>query len=99
MPTQPVDFAQIELEWLPESPRPALNGGEPESAAYRPPGPTGARYTRYSQAIRALAPPTLFENRGSYRLLDLDWQTDGGRMTFRLHDVLRHGRRLRGLGA
>jgi hypothetical protein len=49
MPTQPVDFAQIKLAWLPESPRPALNGGEPQSAACRPHGPTGARYTRYSQ--------------------------------------------------
>ncbi len=82
MPAAPVDLSGIELSWLPNTTPPLLNGGEPESAPYRPVGPSGTRYTRYSQAIRALAPPTLFENRGSYRLLDLSWHADAGRMTF-----------------
>lgn len=82
MPSEPVDLAQIELSWLPGAAPPVLNGSEPESAPSRPHGPTGARYTRYSQAIRALAAPSLFENRGSYRLLDLSWDASGGRMAF-----------------
>jgi hypothetical protein len=82
MPAEPVPLDSIELDWLPDAPQPAVNGSEPASAPSRPHGPTGERYARYSQAIRALASPALFENRGSYRLLNLDWSTGTGRMTY-----------------
>lgn len=44
--------------------------------------PTGVRYNRYSSAVRAIAAPSLFENRGSYRLLGLDSHDDSVHMTF-----------------
>jgi hypothetical protein len=39
-------------------------------------------YKRYTQAIRDLEHPRLFENRASWRIVDLDWQADKGHMTF-----------------
>lgn len=82
MPAEPVPLESIELAWKGEAVPPVLNGGEVESSATRPHGPRGERFARYSQAIRALASPALFENRGSYRLLDLDWSSGHGRMTY-----------------
>jgi hypothetical protein len=82
MPAAPMDLDAVELSWTDGAPEPSVVGTDPETAPYKPPGPGGVRYTRYSQAIRALAKPTLFENRGSYRLLDLAWDSAGGRMEF-----------------
>jgi hypothetical protein len=82
MPAEPVPLDSLELTWLPEAAAPIVDGGEAISAPYRPHGPTGERYGRYSQALRALASPALFENRVSYRLLDLDWTGAAGRMAF-----------------
>jgi hypothetical protein len=82
MPAEPVPLDSIELEWNAAAVPPEVGGSEPESARTRPHGPTGERYAKYSQAIRALASPALFENRGSYRLLDLDWSSGNGRMTY-----------------
>ena len=42
--------------------------------------PHGGRYPRYCHAIRDLDPPSLFENRASYRLLDLG--CDGSHQTY-----------------
>jgi hypothetical protein len=82
MPAAPVELGVIELEWLADTRPPAISGGEPETEPCRPYGPTGARYSRYSQAVRALAAPALFENRGSYRLLGLSWAGDAPRLAF-----------------
>ncbi|WP_051194480.1 helix-turn-helix domain-containing protein [Nocardia jiangxiensis] len=80
----PVDLETIELGFDADAPDPEINGGEVESEAYRPPRPNGDRYSRYSQAVRAIAQPALFENRTSYRLLDVDFSAAGGRMGFGL---------------
>lgn len=82
MPSQPVDLAAVELSWFGDAGPPAITSTAPEAARYRAAGSDGQPYNRYSQAIRALAPPSLFENRGSYRLLDLSWDAAGGRMRF-----------------
>jgi hypothetical protein len=82
MPAEPVPLESIELDWHADIAPPLINGSEPVSASYRPHGPTGERYGRYSQAIRALASPALFENRGSYRLLDLAWSGASGHMSY-----------------
>ncbi|MBV9010972.1 MAG: hypothetical protein JO272_02775 [Pseudonocardiales bacterium] len=37
---------------------------------------------RYSHALRDLARPKLLDNRVSYRLLDVEWTTTGGRLGF-----------------
>jgi hypothetical protein len=81
LPPQPVPLDRIEMQWSEAQP-PMISGAEEHSVACRPHGPTGDRYARYSQAIRGLASPALFENRVSYRLLDLNWALDGGRMAF-----------------
>jgi hypothetical protein len=82
MPSEPVPFSAIELSWREHAQPPMVVGSEPASAPYRPHSPSGERYSRYSQAIRAIAAPALFENRASYRLLDLDWSSAGGRMSY-----------------
>lgn len=82
MPPSPVDLSAIELSWKQDAVPPEVNGQEAEAAAYRAAGPEGEPYRRYSQAISALARPALFDNRGSYRLLDLAWDAGGGRMSF-----------------
>lgn len=82
LPDAPVDFADIELAWVEDDPSATVTGTEPESEGVRPLAPSGGRYERYSRAIRDLAPPTLFENRPGYRLLDVGWGSQGGLLTF-----------------
>ena len=82
MPAEPLPFSAIELSWREHAEPPMVVGSEPASAPYRPHSPSGERYSRYSQAIRAIAAPSLFENRASYRLLDLDWSSAGGQMSY-----------------
>jgi transcriptional regulator with XRE-family HTH domain len=71
VPAQPVDIRALELTWTDESVPCAIAGGEAESEDCRPLMPHGGRYPRYCHAIRDLDPPSLFENRVSYRLLDV----------------------------
>ena len=83
MPT-PIDIGAIELE-LDDTPCAQMfDGSELQAAPCRPLRANGLRYNRYSQAIRAIARPSLFENRTSYRLLDAAFDQSGGRMTFGL---------------
>jgi transcriptional regulator with XRE-family HTH domain len=71
MPAEPMDLGGLKLTWADDSPAPAVTGVEAESERCRPLMPHGGRYPRYCHAIRDLDPPSLFENRVSYRLLDL----------------------------
>jgi transcriptional regulator with XRE-family HTH domain len=82
MPEEPVDLSAIELSWVGDAAPATVSGTAPEGAAYRGQGQDGQPYHRYSQAIRALASPSLFENRGSYRLLGLRWDSAGAQMRF-----------------
>ncbi|MFC9897273.1 hypothetical protein ACFVMC_26590 [Nocardia sp. NPDC127579] len=84
MAPAPIDLDSVELDFDAAAPPPMFDGSEPESEANRPVRPNGVRYGRYSQAIRAIARPTLFENRTSYRLLDASFSEGGGRMSFGL---------------
>jgi hypothetical protein len=61
-----------------------VRGDEPEVWSVLPLRAPGKRYGRYTSATRYIDPPSLFENRPSYRLLDLSWQRDAGRMSFGL---------------
>ncbi|QNA74174.1 helix-turn-helix transcriptional regulator [Streptomyces sp. So13.3] len=69
--SEPIDFAEIDLAWLPKTEAPKVLGNEPQSEGVRPLSPRGARFDRYSQAIRMIDRPSLFENRPSFRLLDV----------------------------
>lgn len=78
----PVDLARVELAWSDGQVPVEVTGTERESRHARPLLSAEQRYRRYSQAIRDLDRPRLFENRLSYRLLDVAWAESGGRLTF-----------------
>lgn len=80
IPNTPVDLTEIHLTHLTDPPAPAVDGTEAASAHVRPSATLTRPYARYTQAIRDLAHPRLFDNRASWRLLDLDW--DAAQMSF-----------------
>jgi transcriptional regulator with XRE-family HTH domain len=83
LPTEPLDMFAIELDWMDEPSQPQVHGTEPQTSHVRPPLAPGRRYSHYTHAIRDLERPSLFENRGSYRLLGVDWTNGGsGRLSF-----------------
>jgi transcriptional regulator with XRE-family HTH domain len=82
MPTRPIALDAIELEWSVRVPPVIVTGTEPEAHATLPLWAPGHRFNRYTAAIRYLDAPSLFENRASYRLLDLELSGDSPRMTF-----------------
>jgi transcriptional regulator with XRE-family HTH domain len=60
--SQPVDLDAITLTYNGAAASPAVKGNEPFANHVRPLHAIGGRYQRYSQAIRDIARPTLFEN-------------------------------------
>jgi transcriptional regulator with XRE-family HTH domain len=82
MPAEPTDIGALKLVWAEESVPCAVTGGEAESERSRPLMPHGGRYPRYCHAIRDLDPPSLFENRVSYRLLDVACDRSHQRQTY-----------------
>ena len=77
----PVPLDDIELEFIPR-PQPAEAGpalGE-VVAPLLPERPDGTRYRCYSDALRDLAAPAMFENRPTYRLIEAD--LGKGRLAF-----------------
>jgi hypothetical protein len=82
LPAEPVELGAVALEYDADATDPELDGTEPETAHVRPSATLVRRYQRYIQAIRDLDHPRLFENRLSWRLLDLAWQQGKGRLLF-----------------
>ncbi|MBF6343413.1 helix-turn-helix domain-containing protein [Nocardia cyriacigeorgica] len=80
----PVDLDAVRLTLAEDVAEPILNGGENETEPYRPQRSPGDRPSKYSQVIRSVAQPALFENRTSYRLTDATFDASGGQMTFGL---------------
>lgn len=67
---EPLELGSLELR-LDEGLQTAeVDGSELESEATRPLRVAGLRFERYTSAIKHLSPPTLFESRPSYRLLN-----------------------------
>ncbi|MFB6392662.1 helix-turn-helix transcriptional regulator [Polymorphospora lycopeni] len=81
LPDAPVDLATIRLVEDPHAAPPVMDGTESETGLVRPQQTLVRQYSRYTHAIRDLARPRLFENRLSWRLLDVDW-SNGGRLGF-----------------
>jgi transcriptional regulator with XRE-family HTH domain len=81
IPPVPVDLADVELGWSDEHAPAEVVGTEPEASSTRPLMALDRRYERYTRAMRDIDPPTLFENRIGYRLLDVRWEP-AGRMLF-----------------
>ena len=85
-PAAPVPLHDIELEFThprgthtrgtpPRTPDPGLSapaGVESPAGAELPVRPDGSRYRSYSDALRDLAAPAVFENRPTYRLTEAD---------------------------
>lgn len=72
MPAAPVRLENIRLEWTTNPGPISVTGTEPEAAHVLPLRAPGRRFDRYTSAIRYLDRPALFENRASYRLLNVD---------------------------
>jgi hypothetical protein len=69
IPRQPLGLDEVKLVWAGHPPAPALSGADPASAHVRPLRADGTRYPVYTDALAALDPPALFDNRPCYRLL------------------------------
>jgi transcriptional regulator with XRE-family HTH domain len=82
IPDAPVDLAAIALTELPGAPEPVLDGTEREAARMLPDLTLTRPYPRYTQAVRDLARPRLFEDRVSWRLTGVDWSDGRGAMGF-----------------
>lgn len=81
---EPVELGRVELQWADNVDHPAVTCTDPRVAHVLPYSDRGGRYDRYSRALRDLARPTLLDNRISYRLLDVAWGADGGRLRCQL---------------
>lgn len=82
IPPAPVPLEAVTLRHDPGAPLPKLDGSEAESAPVRPLAALTRSYQRYTQAVRDLDRPRLFENRAAWRLLDLTWSGGAGEMVF-----------------
>ena len=68
-PAEPVPLSDVTLELTPADPA-AAEFVLPAAAPLLPERPDGTRYPRYSDALRDLAAPAVFENRVTYRLTE-----------------------------
>src|SRR5215472_1783572 len=88
-PPAPVPLSQLGLEFGPPDPPRAtsagtMSGAVPADVAARlwPERPDGTRYPSYSDAMRELAAPSVFENRPTYRLTDAELTGGAPRLAF-----------------
>src|SRR5215471_13654611 len=84
IPARPLGLDEVMLAWAEHPPAAAVTGAEPASAHLRPRRADGSRYPGYADAIAALDPPALLDNRPSYRLLAADLTGGAGRMDLSL---------------
>jgi len=80
IPDRPLHLDEAKLSWAGDGPAPIVDGSEPESARVRPVSGAGKRYPAYADALAAIDPPALFENRPCYRLLAADLADGTGSM-------------------
>lgn len=72
IPDEPLDLQQVALNWRDKPPLPVVDGTGRASEHVRPLCADGTRYRTYAEALAALDPPSLFENRPCYRILSAD---------------------------
>lgn len=75
LPSRPVPVDAVTLEWVAHPPRPVITGQEAELWPVLPLRTPRQAFPQYTSAIRYLSPPSLFENRPSYRLLDVSCES------------------------
>ena len=78
IPDEPVGLADLRCDFEPDAAPVAVDGTGEATAHVRPLADLTRRYPRYTAAVRDLARPRLYENRLSWRLLNVD----GRRLTF-----------------
>jgi len=77
LPSRPVPIDAVTLEWVADAPRPVITGQEAELRPVLPLRTPRQAFPQYTSAIRYLSPPSLFENRPSYRLLHVSCKSSG----------------------
>lgn len=77
IPVQPLRLEHVRLHWDPSAEPAGLTGAEPQSEGVRPLRDTRERFVTYADAVGALDRPRLFEDRASYRMLDVDLAAAG----------------------
>ncbi len=74
----PVPLGTVRLEFRPDAPGPDVPDLAVLAPGALPLRADGTRYRRYSDVIAALAAPSVFENRPTYRLIEADLAGAGG---------------------
>lgn len=80
--TTPIPLENVTLRWCNDAPAAEIDGREPESADVRPLRHDSHRFATYAEALGALARPRLFENRPSYRLVDIAVRDGDAQLVF-----------------
>jgi len=82
-PARPVPLAEVTIDWRPDEPGPVIDPVQPGgSDAVRPLRADGTRFGSYADALAALRPPRLLENRTCYRILDATAAGDPAQLAF-----------------
>jgi len=76
LPDAPIGLDDIKLQYTPAEAFSGITGTDPVIRRLLPVRADGSRYRTYSEAVAALAAPTIFENRSTYRLLRADLQSN-----------------------
>jgi len=82
IPDEPLELPCLTLTWQDQPPFPVVDGTGPQTEHIRPFDAGGTRYLTYSEALAAIDPPSVFENRPSYRILGADLSGPAGGMEF-----------------
>ncbi|MFG2043145.1 XRE family transcriptional regulator [Dactylosporangium sp. NPDC048998] len=82
LPSAPLELAAFGVALDSAASEPDVTGTEDASAHTRPLASEERRYARYSQAIRDVDHPRLFENRLAWRLTGVDWDQADAALTF-----------------
>jgi hypothetical protein len=81
-PRIPVPLGDVHLEFREQAPAPRVTDIADIAPELLPARADGTRYRRYSDVVRELASPAIFENRSTYRLLDADLAGERPHLTF-----------------
>ena len=82
LPAAPVALADITLEFTAAAGPSATAVRDADATPVLPVRPDGTRYLRYSDALRELAAPAVFENRSTYRVTDAELSSGAPRLAF-----------------